>query len=196
MVSSYFQQDAIPSPIHLCTVCGCRGPSSCGKCRSAFYCGAAHQRLDWTQGEHKMQCGTPTTIKNRNYVSLFAEHELVIETEQLPSNSSDETAAEAEQRRLKEYEEFLKNKKEDDDLKDVPDDEFQKYAAHIDEDVLFGKFRKKVDLEKEQVLRFERNGTPLWITDRNTLKENEVPACERCGSKRIFEFQVRICTKL
>lgn len=74
----------------------------------------------------------------------------MIESEQLPSSSSDETAEEADQRRLKEYEDFLKNKKDDDDLKDVPDDEFQKYAD-IDEDVVFGKFRKRVNLDKEQV---------------------------------------------
>lgn len=150
LCSPIFRKAAVPSPVNLCTVCGCRGPSSCGKCRSKFYCGATHQRLDWTQGDHKTQCGTTTTATNRHYDCLFDEHELVIESEQLPSSSSDETAEEADQRRLKEYEDFLKNKKDDDDLKDVPDDEFQKYAD-IDEDVVFGKFRKRVNLDKEQV---------------------------------------------
>lgn len=41
-----------------------------------------------------------------------------------------------------------------------------------------------------QVLRFDRKGTPLWITDQNRLDAADVPNCERCGSKRVFEFQI------
>lgn len=147
---------AIPSPVRLCAVCGCRGPLTCGKCRASYYCGATHQRVDWSHGGHKNRCGTNLSTANVTYDCLFKEYELVTELEPLPDNTNrGESAEEAENRRLKDYEEYLKNKEEDDDMKDVPDDEFNKYAAHIDEDVVFGKFRKRVELEKDQVRIFK-----------------------------------------
>lgn len=86
-----------------------------------------------------------------SYDCLFKEFELATEAEILPDKSNDETVEESEKRRLKDYEEYLKNKKEDEDLKNVPDEEFQKYTSHIDEDVIFEKFRKRVSHEKTQV---------------------------------------------
>lgn len=148
-------QAAVESPIRLCTVCGCRGPLKCGKCRASFYCGAAHQRIDWSLGEHKSRCGNDTNATEAViYDCLFEEFELVTEPEPLPDTASTgESAEEAEQRRLRDYEEFMKTKEADEDLKDVPDDEFNKYATDIDEDVVFSKFRKRIAIEKEQVSR-------------------------------------------
>lgn len=42
-----------------------------------------------------------------------------------------------------------------------------------------------------QVLRYDRGGSPLWVTDYNILHDSTtVPCCERCGATRHFEFQV------
>ena len=45
-----------------------------------------------------------------------------------------------------------------------------------------------------QVLRYDRGGKPLWVTDYNILQNSSaVPDCEKCGAPRHFEFQVN-CT--
>jgi pre-rRNA-processing protein TSR4 len=59
-----------------------------------------------------------------------------------------------------------------------------------DYDKDFERFKKISAEEAEQVVRYERGGEPLWCTKYNKLKETQVPACQKCGAKRIFEFQV------
>lgn len=125
----------------------------------AHYCGAAHQRIDWSLGEHKKLCATDdfdaqTLIGNQKHNVLFDEYELVMEPEKQNDVSDGESEEQAEERRLKDYEKFVAERKAnatDDDLKDVPDEEFNKYTSQIDEDVLFGKFKKRIEPEKKQV---------------------------------------------
>lgn len=126
----------------------------------ASYCGASHQKIDWSLGEHKQICGTADfdaqkSIGNPKHGVLFYEFELVTEPEEHNETVDDESEEQAEQRRLKDYEKFVAEqsaKGTDDILKDVPDEEFNKYSSQIDEDVVFGKFKKRIDLEKEQVI--------------------------------------------
>lgn len=159
-------QDELPSPIRLCEVCGGRGPLSCGKCKAVSYCGAAHQRIDWSLGDHKNQCGKSTHSAIEKNHNLFDEYELVMEPEKLPaSQANGETAEEADTRRMKDYEEYLENKAEDEELKDVTDDEFNKYAGDIDEDVIFGKFKKRVNFDKKQVCFFGKNSVRCLFQD-------------------------------
>ena len=42
------------------------------------------------------------------------------------------------------------------------------------------------------MVRYERGGKPLWCTKHGKLRNPDkvVPACEYCGAKRIFEFQI------
>lgn len=153
------KQDEISSPIRLCLVCGNRAPLACGKCKLANYCGAVHQKIDWTLGEHKKICGTVDfdihkLIGNPKQNVLFEEFELVTDAEQLDDTIDDESDEQAEERRLKDYEKFVAEQKvnaTDVDLKDVPDEEFTKYSSQIDEDVVFGKFKKRIALDEEQV---------------------------------------------
>ena len=58
-------------------------------------------------------------------------------------------------------------------------------------DPIFRKFRERVDREPEQVLRYDRGGTPLWIGPKTPeVAKREVPPCAVCGGPRVFEFQV------
>lgn len=41
-----------------------------------------------------------------------------------------------------------------------------------------------------QVLRYHKGETPLWITSKNKLDIKDVPNCEKCNSPRQFEFQI------
>lgn len=132
---------------------------SCGKCKSAHYCGANHQKIDWSLGEHKQICGTEAfdfgkLIANKKHNVLFDEFELVTDPEEREDASDGESEEQAEERRLKDYEKFVAEQKanaEDDDMKDVPDEEFNKYTSQVDEDVVFGKFKKRIELDKKQV---------------------------------------------
>lgn len=150
----------------LCQVCGCRGPLSCSQCKLANYCSASHQKIDWTLGEHKAQCKISTPrIGNAKHGFLLKEFELVIEPEEVTSNETDNERDEEdadddaddgddnEQRRVQNYEDYVKEHETASDLKDVPAEEFEKYVSQCDDDQTFHKFTKRIKNEPEQVLQ-------------------------------------------
>ncbi|VDM57270.1 unnamed protein product [Angiostrongylus costaricensis] len=53
----------------------------------------------------------------------------------------------------------------------------------------FFRFRRFLNLNSEQILRYQRSGTPLWATDR-APSLTEAPPCEKCGATRYFELQL------
>lgn len=93
-----------------------------------------------------------------------------METECVPTTNDNETSEAAEKRRLQEYEDYLKNKHEDETLKDVPDEEFSKYAGHIEEDVIFEKFQNRVRHEKTQVVK--KNKHNINLSEKKKQKNN------------------------
>lgn len=184
-------QEEIPARVKLCSVCGCKGTLTCSKCKSVNYCGAAHQKIDWTQGKHKNSCGNTTNEEKGQNDLLFEEYELLIDPEELDSGRTNESEVQAEARQMREYEKFLANQRENvDELSTVPDEEFNKIVNSVDEDETFNEFKKRIEHDKQQVLRYERKGEPLWITDKNIPKKESIPNCQLCGSKRVFEFQI------
>lgn len=191
-----FSKDEVIGSVKLCQVCGCRGPLSCGACKSVNYCSKEHQKIDWTLGQHKISCGENSKLSpgNDKHEYLLEEFELVIEPEEIVESNETEGVQDQETRRMKDYEEFAKNHKEqtkDDVLANVPDEEFEKYACQIDDDKDFHKFKKRIASEPDQVIRFDRGGNPLWITSKNQPQANDIPTCDLCKAPRIFEFQVR-----
>lgn len=96
-----------------------------------------------------------------------------------------------------------KNEEEDDDVaeerrkaeaaklpsSDLSDADLLPYAM-TENDAAFNKFKKRIAVYKEQVLRYDRGGEPLWISEKFKLPTEKVPNCEYCQSKRVFEFQV------
>lgn len=119
---------------------------------------------------------------------LFPEFELVLDAED-NVDSADETDEQSESRRMKEYQELMQSGKVSDEMSDVTEADLLSYAQNV-EDVAFGKFKKRIALNNDQVLRYNRGGEPLWISSKNTLDDQEVSPCEQCQSKRVFEFQV------
>ncbi|KAL5288876.1 PDCD2 family protein [Megaselia abdita] len=184
------ESPAIPSPVTLCLICGCRGPMSCARCKKASYCCQSHQKADWKN--HKVNCNAESTSNTSEtpQTVLFPEFELVIEPE--PSElekDQQETEEEANSRRLEEFKKLQEEGKTG-DLKDLPETELSQYAQSAEdvEDKTFKKFKKRIQRSPEQVLRYERNGKPLWITE-NT-EEIKIPYCDNCGFERTFEFQI------
>lgn len=120
---------------------------------------------------------------------LFPEFDLVMEPEEIIHKNQPEDDEEAEKRRLKEYDELLKSGKAG-NLNEIPDSELEKYGGESSEDKTFTKFKKRIQSNPDQVLRYERDGLPLWITSKYRLKTEEIPACSNCNSARTFEFQI------
>lgn len=186
------KSEEIPSPVHLCRVCGCRGPSACSKCRKVFYCSTAHQRVDWKL-RHKKECDSTTNETSKETLPnefLFAEKELVIEAEEYEEPKCKETPAEAEAKQLKEYEDLVKSGKVG--LANVPDAEIEQYAGgeEVKEDKIFNKFKERIKVSPDQVLRYDRGGSPLWMTAKNQNQSEDVPPCQVCNAPRSFEFQI------
>jgi pre-rRNA-processing protein TSR4 len=69
----------------------------------------------------------------------------------------------------------------DEDLRAMPESK---------EDAVFKKFKRRIARSPTQVLRYEREGQPLWVLEEN--QHGQVPPCTYCGSPRVFEFQVSI----
>lgn len=180
------RSDPVPSPVNLCRVCGCRGPSTCSRCKKVFYCGASHQKVDWKQ-RHKKECMEGASITNDPAAIVLPEFDLVMETETVEATKEDDE--EAEKRRIEEYRELLKAGKTG-NLSDVPNAELEQYGGDSAEDKTFTKFKKRIEQNPEQVLRYDRDGTPLWITTKHQLAIENVPGCNLCKAPRSFEFQV------
>ncbi|KAK2842831.1 hypothetical protein Q5P01_013031 [Channa striata] len=57
-------------------------------------------------------------------------------------------------------------------------------------DVIFSKFMKKISLCPQQILRYCRGGTPLFISESPSNMAQVVSACSSCGGSRTFELQL------
>lgn len=69
-------------------------------------------------------------------------------------------------------------------LKDLQD--FPEEGQNLDKN--FKRFQKVVKCAPDQVIRYQRSSTPLWISEEN--KAESIPNCEHCSSPRVFEFQI------
>ncbi|XP_052501643.1 programmed cell death protein 2 isoform X1 [Budorcas taxicolor] len=166
----------LKSGAHLCRVCGCSGPKRCSRCHKAHYCSKEHQSLDWRLG-HKQACAQTDNLDNTvpDHNFLFPEFEIVIETE-------DEITPEVVER--DDESEIIGT------MGEAHEEELESMAKHESrEDRIFQKFKTKISLEPEQILRYGRGIAPLWISGENTPREKDIPDCP-CGAKRLFEFQV------
>ncbi|XP_006780011.1 programmed cell death protein 2 isoform X1 [Neolamprologus brichardi] len=180
-------QSVLPvSGVKLCWVCGCPGNKACSRCHTVTYCGKHHQTLHWKQS-HKKECcsqeGSPVTPSPL----LFPETELVTE----PEEEKDVKEAEGEQ-------------EEEDDggiitqrsvdcpalAESLAESDLEEMAMHETEDSkVFQRFKKKIAPEPQQVIRYSRGGSPLWVSSQHIPSDEDIPPCT-CGAKRTFEFQV------
>lgn len=62
--------------------------------------------------------------------------------------------------------------------------------ATFEEDKIFKSFKTRIEHNPGQVLRYQRNGEPLWLSDDHRPSDDDIPPCSYCGSPRVFEFQV------
>eukprot|EP00062_Callorhinchus_milii_P009737 gi/632953986/ref/XP_007892720.1/ PREDICTED: programmed cell death protein 2 [Callorhinchus milii] len=171
--------------LKLCRVCGAAAPKSCSRCRRAHYCGREHQAAHWRAG-HREACQRPPgegedVVQLPNF--LFPEFELVMELEE-------EQTATPEGAEDQKSEDHKKHIEPDSVTCSMDDKELEAMAKHeTKEDKIFDIFKKKIALAPDQVLRYCRGGSPLWVSGENIPKDTDIPNCS-CGAKRIFEFQI------
>ncbi|XP_053963556.1 programmed cell death protein 2 [Anastrepha ludens] len=187
----------IQSSKKLCKACGCTGPLACSRCRKVNYCSAKHQRSHWPH--HKKICIAENQSETENTNILlpnisFPEWEIVVEA----NDAGEETATDnddgsVEEKNLAEYQNLVEAGKTG-TLKDVAESELDKYANEsvAADDKIFRKFRKEVSKNPDQVVRYGRGGTPLWIADveQTIAQQLQIPNCELCGGERQFEYQI------
>ncbi|CAH0561023.1 unnamed protein product [Brassicogethes aeneus] len=163
--------------VKLCNLCGSLAEKHCSQCKKVAYCEREHQVLDWKEG-HKTECNFDKI--DRKSSILFPQHEIVIEPEDITENTTDEN---------KEIEEFKKLQSEGrtGTLNEIPESDLDAHAT-TDTDKAFSKFKKKISENPDQILRYQRNGKPLWIASEPIPVT--IPECELCGSARQFEFQI------
>lgn len=119
---------------------------------------------------------------------LFPEFEIIIEQEENELDAKQESEKEAEKRRLKEFEDMVKNGQAG-AMAEISDADLNEFAE-TKEDKTFGKFKKALESYETQVLRYCRSGSPLWISDHAALNPSNIPSCPNCNGRRTFEFQV------
>lgn len=83
---------------------------------------------------------------------------------------------------------LLENKKAG-TLNNISESELEQYATNVPKDKIFNKFTKRIKRHPDQILRYERGGEPLWITDPGD-RGTQIPPCQYCNGDRQFEFQV------
>ncbi|XP_049574402.1 programmed cell death protein 2 [Syngnathus scovelli] len=174
-------QSVLPaSGVKLCWVCGCPGNKACSRCHAITYCGKHHQTLHWKH-THKKECGSSKEPTASPF--LFPEFELLTEPEEEEDNDKraegdDEMGVTQTSADCSSLTEMLAET----DLEDM--------AMHETEDnKVFQRFKTKIAPEPQQVLRYSRGGSPLWVTSQHIPSDTDIPACT-CGAKRTFEFQV------
>ena len=164
--------------VGLCNLCGCSASKHCGKCKKVLYCCPEHQITDWKE-RHKYECEKKDGSNNVTRI-LFPEYQLVTESEELCESQVDEKAE------MEKFNEMAMEGKTG-VLSDVPTPDLESHVLGS-EDKVFRDFRKRVSHNKDQVLRYERGGKPLWMAE--TPLPSLISNCEYCGGERQFEFQI------
>ncbi|KAH9504649.1 Programmed cell death protein 2 [Bulinus truncatus] len=172
----------------LCCVCGIKGNKKCSQCKRTSYCSKEHQLFDWKTG-HKQTCTQDKTKDSKSASTiLFKEFELVTEDEEYSEGDSNNSKSEEE--RLMEYEQLIRSPElQGLDGKFQAEDLEKSATAETEDDRVFLKFKRRIEPEPSQVLRYEQGGIPLWVSSDHQPSSSDIPDCS-CGAQRIFEFQV------
>ena len=182
--------------LKICRVCGCPGTMKCSGCGKVSYCSKNHQTMDW-KARHKKECN------ESNFKYSYQEDERILSSLLLPqgkiiikeddgevSDSDDEEGLEEvdEKKELEKIQALEKSGKAM-SLKDLEDCSTEP-EDQVTEDKNWKRWQKVVKYAKHQVIRYQHTGNPLWVSTNNIPGEDQIPKCEDCGSKRVFEFQI------
>jgi len=190
----------------LCLVCGIKGSKKCSQCKKANYCGKNHQVIDW-KAFHKEECkkakDANTSNSNNKTFSLslrsdplpevyekevFEEFDLVTEEEVLPQET-DTNNSKTNEESLKEFEDLVETSDSQENKAFNLAELEESAKGETEDDKEFLEFQERIRSEPTQVLRYNRNSSPLWVSAYQQPQESDIPDC-KCGAKRVFEFQI------
>jgi pre-rRNA-processing protein TSR4 len=194
----------------LCTLCGCRAPSVCSKCKLVSYCSREHQAADWK--DHKRYCSelskeTEMTLNINNLT--FPEFDLSISAEILEDlskvdalNKSVLEASIWENASAVEVDDCSDDEDEKDDAA-LTQTDYNTALGNEAADSVYTKFMERVRRGgSNQVLRYSRWDDiegPLTLSSADVRTSPNIgqiecndtaDCCVNCGAKRRFEFQI------
>ncbi|TGZ66516.1 hypothetical protein CRM22_005274 [Opisthorchis felineus] len=162
---------------YICPICGCKADKLCSRCKRVKYCSKHHQMMHW-KSYHKVDCSSETSEAKQE--PRFDGNDFLLPEFRVCSEPADEPAAVEQD----------SEDSESDVLSDQVDEEFKELESvakrETKAEARFRKFKDLMSSEPDQVIRLERGGTPFWLSETPP----DIPNCEVCGAKRVFEFQV------
>uniref|UniRef100_A0A5K3ELI7 MYND-type domain-containing protein n=1 Tax=Mesocestoides corti TaxID=53468 RepID=A0A5K3ELI7_MESCO len=181
-----FRSGEVPTPgivVNLCPVCGCPGSKSCANCKLAHYCSKEHQTIHWKEG-HKTGCPNYDYLDELFRSNSFLLPEFALTSETFDKGGDDTTATDESD------DDFDAEIIEGPDVSNAEKEEFVALEMvsrkETKEERTFFRFKEILKKEPDQVVRFNRGGSPLWASPCPV----DPPPCSICGGKRIFEFQI------
>ncbi|KAF1321187.1 Programmed cell death protein 2, partial [Globisporangium splendens] len=178
-----------------CVLCNQRAVFTCSACHVARYCSKEHQKDHWSRGGHKQDCATclqenklietgVEDLRAKGSKWVFPEYEMVIDHEPDAREAANEAQQDGEESDV-----FTDDSEIDITQRELND----AIGSSQDQDKHYIRFLTRVELAKDQVLRYSRwhEKNVLWVHSSGILEdENAIPACPHCGGERKFEFQV------
>ncbi|XP_067938782.1 programmed cell death protein 2-like isoform X2 [Watersipora subatra] len=165
----------------VCHVCSCKATKLCGECKLYSYCSKAHQALHW-KTDHKNKCANPPQGSDDTLGSyFFKEYEIVMDVEDISDRKP-----KSEEEALAEYKRYLAQKSEG---KRESSSDWEAAGEVQVADKMFMAFRERIADNPDQIVRYEKGGKPLLVSDEGK-PPLDIPACNSCGGEREFEFQV------
>ncbi|KRX27801.1 Programmed cell death protein 2 [Trichinella nelsoni] len=193
-----------------CILCGLGGDEICDQCHVVHYCSKVHRQFHWST-VHERQCGGEVmdSAANDDTVQLLLFHELGLTIERELYREKEKTKERPLEERMDEYRDVcsrngygqnLEAENEQggelSDLVKMPDKDFKRFSSRIEQNPKQARMRTEQKnnnffwfelFANLQVVRYERNGEPLWAGKDVPV---EIPKCELCGADRSFEFQI------
>ncbi|KAF5189995.1 Programmed cell death protein [Thalictrum thalictroides] len=179
----------------LCHWCGTwKGDKICSSCKSARYCSAKHQVMDWRSG-HKLDCQR-MSISLQTSESMHSNGGITLEEitkvgstalwPEFEIESDNECEIEAEASEHKDSSSLV-SKDEMDGINSV-----MKTFEGDDDKKSWASFQERIARDPEQVLRYSSNvkAKPLWPMSSGRPSNADIPKCNYCDGPRCYEFQI------
>ncbi|OAF71740.1 Programmed cell death protein 2 [Intoshia linei] len=184
---NFFQTDnpyfeTVSKVANICVACGVSADKKCSKCMT-FYCSKFHQISDWPVHKDHCKCGN-SPKKSQCWpefqISIYSPEPIIIKkNESLFTHQVSDLLPPS-----------LETLSIDSQLPAEPFNEFTDTYENSIKDIVFYKFRKSIHKYPDQIIRYDRGATPLWISGKNKILKEDIPHCTNCGANRVFEFQV------
>lgn len=159
--------------IRLCKVCGCKSLEE----YENLYCSLHHKSIDLNKElEDKFIVVLPEYIINEEL-----------------DDCSEDSSVDSEDGESDNSENCVNDNIPKGSLHDIEnlDDALlaMAYEGDMDDKYLY-KFKKSVSSVPGQIIRYDRLGSPLWISTKCIPQSNDILPCQFCGQQRSFEFQI------